>query len=61
MQDFVPFALTRKKAMLFTGFGKVKLETLVRKGIVRHFKTCGGHKRYFRDDLIPIINAKSRK
>lgn len=51
MEFFYPLLLSRQKAMLFTGFGRKRLETLVIKRQVRTFTTKGGHKRYFRDDL----------
>lgn len=51
MEFFYPSLLSRQKAMLFTGFGRKRLETLILNHQVRIFTTKGGHKRYFRDDL----------
>lgn len=56
MEIYFPALLSRQKAMLFTGFGRKRLESLAEKGQVRIFTTKGGHKRYFRDDLIKILN-----
>lgn len=51
MEIYYPTLLSRQKAMLWTGLGRKKLETLAKEGHVRIFTTKGGHKRYFRDDL----------
>ena len=56
MEIFFPALLSRQKAMLFTGFGRKRLESLAVNGQVRTFTTKGGHKRYFRDDLLKILN-----
>ena len=53
MEIFFPALLSRQKAMLFTGFGRKRLESLANRGQVT---TKGGHKRYFRDDLLKILN-----
>lgn len=55
MEIYFPTLLSRQKAMLFTGLGRKKLETLVNQGLVRFFTTKGGHRRYFRDDLKNFI------
>lgn len=55
MEIYFPALLSRQKATALTNFGRKKLESLARKGLVRTFTTKGGHKRYFRDDLLKII------
>jgi hypothetical protein len=55
MEIYYPALLSRQKAMHLTKFGRIRLENLVKKGLVRIFTTKGGHKRYFRDDLIKFI------
>jgi len=61
MEIYFPTLLSRQKASAFTGFGRKKLATLSRTGQVRTFTTRGGHKRYFRDDLIKILNEILQK
>lgn len=56
MENFIPILLSRQKASAFTGFGRKRLESLAKRGLVRTFITKGGHKRYFRDDLQIILN-----
>jgi len=41
--------------MSLMGLTRRKLETLAMEGIVRTFTTKGGHRRYFRDDLINFL------
>jgi hypothetical protein len=55
MEVYYPILLTRSKAMLLMGLTRRKLESLAMDGIVRTYTTKGGHKRYFRDDLINFI------
>jgi hypothetical protein len=55
MELYYPALLSRQKATALTGFGRKKLESLFKKRLVRTFTTKGGHKRYFRDDLLKII------
>ena len=55
MEIYFPFLLSRKKAMLMFKISRNKLEKLAKSGLIRTFTTKGGHKRYFRDDLIKTI------
>lgn len=55
MEIYYPVLLTRAKAMSLMGLTRRKLETLAMEGIVRTFTTKGGHRRYFRDDLINFL------
>ena len=55
MELYFPALLSRQKAIALTKYGRKKLESLARKGLVRTFTTNGGHKRYFRDDLLKFI------
>jgi hypothetical protein len=55
MELYFPSLLSRQKAMALTKYGRKRLESLARNGLVRTFTTKGGHKRYFRDDLLKII------
>ena len=61
MEVFYPALLSRQKAMLFAKIGRIRLESLARNGQVRTFTTKGGHKRYFRDDLIKYLNEILQK
>ena len=61
MEIFFPALLSRQKAMLFTGFGRKRLESLANKRQVRTFTTSGGHKRYFRNDLTKFLNEILQK
>jgi hypothetical protein len=56
MEIYFPSLLSRNKALLLIGITRRKLEKLVESGVIRTFTTKGGHKRYFRDDLIKLIN-----
>jgi hypothetical protein len=56
MEIYYPTLLSRQKAMLFANIGRIRLESLAKKGQVRTFTTKGGHKRYFRDDLAKYLN-----
>jgi hypothetical protein len=58
MEIYFPTLLSRKKAMLISGFTRKKLEKLAQCGLIRVFLTKGNHKRYYRDDLIKIFNEK---
>jgi len=60
MEIFFPSLLSRQKAMLFLNVGRKKLETVAKTYQVRTFTTKGGHKRYFRDDLIKYTNDKQK-
>lgn len=55
MEIYFPFLLSRKKAMLMAKISRKRLEKLACSGVIRTFTTKGGHKRYFRDDLIKLI------
>jgi len=55
MELFFPSFLSRQKAILLTGLARKKLETACKLKQVRTLTTKGGHKRYFRDDLLKII------
>jgi hypothetical protein len=61
MEVYYPTLLSRQKAMLFANIGRIRLESLARNGQVRTFTTKGGHKRYFRDDLIKYLNEILQK
>lgn len=55
MKIFFPNLLSRQKALLFTGLSRHKFNLLIKEGKVRFFTTKGGHRRFFRDDLIQFI------
>lgn len=55
MEIYFPFLLSRKKAMTMARISRKKLENLAKDGIIRVFTTKGGHKRYFRNDLIKYL------
>ena len=59
MELYFPSLLSRNKALLLIGITRRKLENLANSGIIRTFTTKGGHKRYFRDDLIKFINENN--
>ena len=61
MEIYFPSLLPRNKAMLLIGLTRRKLEKLAKDGIIRTFKTKGGHSRYYRDDLIKLINEHKQK
>lgn len=61
MDNYIPCLLSRSKAMLFLGLTRRNLEKLATDGIIRVYKTKGGHKRYFRDDLKTILNEHNKK
>lgn len=61
MDVYFPELLPRKKAMQIFGFSRKLLEKLAKNGIVRTYSTNGGHKRYFRDDLIKYFNEELQK
>lgn len=61
MEIYFPSLLTRKQAINFIGLTRRELESLATSGAVRTYTTKGGHKRYFRDDLIKIINEHKQK
>jgi len=55
MELFFPIFLSRQKALLLTGLSRKKLQTFIDTHKVKFITTKGGHKRYFRNDLIKII------
>lgn len=61
MQEHYPMLLSRQKAMSFCGLGRKALENFVTRNAVRVFKTDGGHRRYFRDDLAKHLNEQETK
>jgi len=58
MQIHFPSILSRTKAMLMLGISRHTLEKAVNSGGIRFFVTSGGHKRYFKSDLIKYFNEK---
>jgi predicted site-specific integrase-resolvase len=58
MEVYYPELLNRKKAMTLFGLSRKMIEKLAKDGIVRTYVTNGGHRRYFRDDLIKYFNEK---
>ena len=61
MEIYFPCLLSRNKAMLLIGLTRRQLELLAIKGIIRTYRTKGGQKRYFRDDLIKFINEHNKE
>ena len=61
MNIYFPELLPRKKAMIIFGFSRKKIEKLAKDGTVRTYITKGGHRRYFRNDLIKIFNEELQK
>jgi hypothetical protein len=59
MEIYFPYLLTRKQAMSFLGLTRRDLELLANVKEIRIFKTKGGHRRYFREDLIKFINENN--
>jgi predicted site-specific integrase-resolvase len=55
MEIYYPEILSRKKAINMTGLSRKTLEKLATNGIIKVFTTKGGHKRYFREDLLNLI------
>lgn len=55
MQIYFPYLLTRKRALMFIGLTRRKLQELTNSGVVRVYKTKNGKQRYFRDDLQNFI------
>jgi DNA-binding transcriptional MerR regulator len=55
MEIYYPEILSRKKAINMTGLSRKTLEKLATNGIIKVFTTKGGHRRYFREDLINLI------
>lgn len=58
MEIYFPMLLSRKKAMNMSGFSRKTLEKLAKDGVIRIYATKGSHKRYFRDDLIKLLNEQ---
>jgi hypothetical protein len=58
--DGVPLLLSRSEAWRFSGLDELYLDKLRKTGVLKTYKTTGGHHRFFRDDLINHIiqNAK---
>ena len=52
-----PIFLTRSMAMEMMNLSRRSIERLVDIGVVRAFRTPGGHRRYFRDDLTKTKNG----
>lgn len=61
MEVYFPELLSRKKAMMIFGFSRKTIEKLANTGVIRTYITVGGHKKYFRDDLIKYFNEKLQK
>lgn len=61
MEIYFPSLLSRNKALLIIGLTRRQLELLASRGIIRTYTTKGGHKRYFRDDLIQLLNENHEK
>ena len=61
MEIYFPYLLSRNKAMSLIGLTRRQLELLAIKGVIRIYRTKGGQKRYFRDDLIKFINEQHKK
>lgn len=61
MKGFNPLFLTRQKAMILTGLGRVKLNNFVNEHKVRTFITKGGHRRFFINDLTTLLNESLQK
>ena len=61
MEIYFPCLLSRNKAILLIGLTRRQLELLAIKGIIRTYRTKGGQKRYFRDDLIKFINEHNKE
>jgi len=55
MDIYFPYLLTRKRALMFIGLTRRKLQELTNTGVVRVYKTKTGKQRYFRDDIINFI------
>lgn len=47
--------------MILAGIGRKKLEKLAKNGSVRTFTTKGGHKKYFRNDLIKLFKNDEKQ
>lgn len=61
MEIYFPSILSRSKAMVLAGIGRKKLENLAKEGLVRTFTTKGGHKKYFRNDLIKLFKNNEKQ
>ena len=61
MQTYFPYLLTRKRALMFIGLTRRKLQELTNTGIVRVYKTKTGKQRYFRDDIIKFTKNEHYK
>lgn len=60
MEIYFPMLLSRQKALMLSKISRKALEKLCAQGLVRTFKTKGGHNRYYRDDLIKYIYEQVR-
>jgi hypothetical protein len=60
MDIYYPMLLSRQKALMLSRISRKALEKLCTQGLVRTFKTKGGHNRYYRDDLIKYIYEQIR-
>lgn len=58
MEEHYPVMLSRKKAMQFSGLSRAKLEQAAKEKNIRFFTTSGGHKRYFKQDLINLTKKQ---
>lgn len=61
MEIYFPSILSRSKAMFLAGIGRKRLEKLAKEGLVRTFTTKGGHKKYFRNDLIKLFKNNEKQ
>jgi hypothetical protein len=61
MEIYFPSLLPRSRAMTLAGIGRKKLENLAKEGLVRTFTTKGGHKKYFRNDLIKLFKNNEKQ
>lgn len=61
MEIYFPSLVSRNKALSIIGLTRRQLELLASRGIIRTYTTKGGHKRYFRDDLIQLLNENHEK
>lgn len=61
MELYFPSLLPRNKAIQLIGLTRRRLEELANNGTIRTFATKGGHRRYFRDDIIKFLNEHNKK
>lgn len=61
MEIYFPSLLSRNKASILAGLGRKALEKLAKDNIIRTYTTKGGHKKYFRDDLINFLTNNEKQ